>query len=127
MGEVIWIAILNDGTIVYQDDHRPDSSPASAWLRLKNYCLETNKYITNIKLRFRSHWEHCPPNKDGYMFIKSALGHLNSDITIGYYIIGYIENNKLYVEKYRVPELIKELEEERSINDYKDLIIWKEK
>lgn len=125
MGEVIWIAILNDNTVVYQDDYRPNISPDSAWLRLKEYCETENKYITCIKLRFRSHWETCPQNKTGYMFVKSALGQLNSDRTIGYYIVGYIENNRLFVEKYRVPELIKELEEERSIEDYQNLIIWK--
>ena len=124
MGETIWVATLNDNTIVYQDDYRPGAYPESAWLRLRQHCLDKNKYITNIYFKFRSHLEHIPSHKDGYLFLKGALAGFGGP-TLGYYIIGYIDNNKLYVDKYKVPELLKEYSEERNIDDYKDLIITK--
>ena len=34
----MWIAKLSNGETIYQDDGRPEVEPASAWLRLKDYC-----------------------------------------------------------------------------------------
>lgn len=119
--EVIWIATLNNGLIVYQDDNRPNYE--SAWLRLQKYCKENNLKITHIRCRFRSHWEHIPSNKDGYVFCKSALGDLSSGITIGYYNFGYLENGHFIFQKWRIPELLLDTTEERNLDDYQHLLI----
>ena len=122
-GDPMWVVTLSNGLTVYNDDGRTDVEPASAWLRLQEYCRKNDLTIQTFRLRFRSHWEHAPANKDGYIFCYSALGSLFSDHTIGFYIIGYLENGKLIVQKWRVPELILDSTEERNLEDYRNLLI----
>lgn len=116
-GNVIWIATLNDDTIVYDDT---DREPVNAWLRLREYCLTENKQIKALKLRFRSHYESVP-NGSGYVFVKSILGHLVGP-QIAYNIVG-VQQDTFRVYKFRVPELILELTEERDIESYRNLLI----
>lgn len=99
-----WIAYLDDGTKVYQDDGRPlETEPA--WLRLKTYCQVNKRYIKQLILQFRDHFEPLPPNKDGYMF-KFGAGATWGGPTYQQYIVGYIEDGRLYKFVYNIPELI---------------------
>lgn len=125
MGETRWVVRLNDDTEVFMDDNRVGINPPQAWLRLKKYCEENNKWIEKIHLQFRSHCEAIPSGKDGYMFCRCARGYFNSESTVHYFLIGYLEKGKLIMERWMAPELIRENVEERDINNYKDLIIFK--
>ena len=73
-----WIVELDDGTMVYQDDERPNVWHHSAWYRLRDYIHHTEHQIVKMHLRFRSHWESLPANKDGYFFCKVARGYYGS-------------------------------------------------
>lgn len=109
-----WIAYLDDGTKVYQDDGRPLETDQDenwkdvtipAWLRLKTYCKINNRYIKQLILQFRDHFEPLPPNKDGYMF-KFGAGAVWGGPTHQQYVVGYVENGRLYKFVYNIPELI---------------------
>lgn len=122
----IWIAKLNNGETVYQDDDRPGFEPSS-WHRLRNYCYDNGLYIKNISLKFRSHTENVGYSPDGYFFIKSLLGSLSDERqkTFHYYKFGTILNKKISVQKWSVPELILSGTQERVIdNNSQKCIIW---
>lgn len=118
-GHPMWGCVLTNGLHVYDDDGRYPTSP---WLRLRDYCLSNRLKIESIYLRFRSHYEHLP-KAESYCFIKSALGQWGSTQTIHYYNIGLCNQNQLMMYKYKVPELILDSKELRSIDLYKDLLI----
>jgi|TARA_R100001163_G_scaffold61502_1_gene51554 hypothetical protein len=109
----IWIATLSNDEVIYQDDGRPDVEPASAWLRMKQYCEENDLHITNMKVRNRSHIEDAGSNYDGYFFCKGAGALMFGDFTVHTFNIGVLENGKLRVRTWRLPELIPERFEER--------------
>ena len=109
----VWTCTLSDGTQAYQDDGRPDIKPKSAWLRMKQYCEQNNLYIESIKVRNRSHAEDVGSGHDGYFFCKGAGALLFQDLTVHTFNIGHIENGKLYVRTWRLPELVAERFEER--------------
>ena len=70
----VWIAHLDNGLKVYQDDDRPGLTERVAWLRLKQYIHDNHCNITGLFLRFRSHeLQVVPQNKDGYFFFKDVL------------------------------------------------------
>lgn len=121
----LWVATLSNGETVYQDDGRPNIKPASAWIRLKAYCEINDLYITNIKVRNRSHIEDIGSNYDGYFFCKGAGGVMFGDMTIHTFIIGTLTGEKLSVRKWRLPELIAEGVEERDPYDLPECIIAK--
>lgn len=109
----IWIAKLSNGETVYQDDGRPNVQPESAWLRMKQYCEENDLYIESIQVRNRSHVEDVGVGHDGYFFCKGAGALLFQDLTIHTFNIGHLEDEKLHVRIWRLPELIPERFEER--------------
>ena len=113
----IWIAELSNGETVYQDDGRPNAEPESGWLRMKQYCEENNLHIESMKVRNRSHVEDIGSGYDGYFFCKGAGALLFQDLTVHTFNIGHVENGKLYVRTWRLPELIPERFEERSLYD----------
>lgn len=119
--QTLWIATLNDGTTVYQDDGR---HILSAWSRLKEYCEENNVYITGLKIKFRDHVEHLPSNKDGYYFIKCSECYMGSKPTHNY-VVGYIESGQIITIKYRVPEILKMDDGVRDIEKNSNLLIRK--
>jgi len=106
-GQTLWIATLDDGTTVYQDDDRDGISPPSAWLRLREHCRVNSRHIVRLFLRFRSHVEHLPENADGYFFCKAALGVFGNDHTQHFYVVGSLKNGILTVDKWKIPELIR--------------------
>lgn len=121
--ETRWIATLSNGESVIQDDYRPGVFPESAWLRLKKYCEDNNVFVTNLNLQFRSHIECAANNCDGIYFCRAILASMFNQQT-PMYNVGVIRNNKVFLTKWRTPELIVVGNEEREIEDCKDLIIW---
>jgi hypothetical protein len=101
----IWFVKLSNGETIYQDDGRPDTEPASAWLRLKKYCADRNLHIKEMCVQYRSHIEHIPQNCDGYYFCKGASGFLFSEETMHSFVVGTLSGNSLSVRHWKVPEL----------------------
>jgi hypothetical protein len=103
-----WRAQLSDGTVVIMDDNRPGVQPASAWLRLARHVQEHNLAICRLWLQFRTHVEQdiLPANAEGYYFCKSALGFLTLKDTLHFFLVGYLTNGKIMVQKWCVPELL---------------------
>lgn len=106
-----WEVILDDGTKVYQDD----GPGLSAWERLKKYCKLNNRSISSMKIGFRDNVISLPENKDGYFFRKMARGYFGGGTSL-FFLVGYIENDRTVVKKYRVPEMIMEEESYREID-----------
>ncbi len=103
-----WLARLASGPTVIQDDGRPGIEPHSAWLRLGKHCQETGDRIVEFWLRFRTHTvrDIMPLNADGYFFAKQAARslHVRTD-TLEFLLVGYLQNETLRVQRWKVPEL----------------------
>ena len=121
-----WIATLSNGDTVYQDDGRPEVEPESAWARLKIYCEENSLHITNIKVKNRSHLEDVGSDYDGYFFCKGVGAVMFGYFTLHTFNIVIIENGKLRVRTWRLPELIPERFEDRELEGSHEFIIAKE-
>lgn len=109
-----WQVTLNDNTTVFQDDGRPNATPHSAWIRLRNHCYNNSLYIVKMKFGFRSNMKSLPSNMEGYFFSKGAMGMFGLSKTIHLFLVGYIKNDKLIVEKWKAPEMIKQDTENRN-------------
>lgn len=104
--QVRWLAHLSNGQTIIQDDNRPGVDPPQAWIRLGQYCKQERVNIVNLSLQFRSHHESpLPANADGYYFINKAVS-VNYGPTIGFYIIGYLKDEQIRVQQWRIPELV---------------------
>lgn len=110
-----WEATLNNGEVVLQDDGRPHVDEHSAWIRLKQYCDYHKLYITKMRFGFMSNMKRLPENMDGYYFAKGARGAFGMSKTIHLFFVGYIKNDELFVECWKVPEMLKETVEKRDI------------
>jgi|TARA_R110000751_G_scaffold276860_3_gene378078 hypothetical protein len=121
----IWIATLSNGETIYQDDDRPNIEPASAWVRLKQYCEENSFHITNLKVRNRTHIEEVGSGHDGYFFCKGAGALMFSDFVVHTYNIGVLKGDKLKVQIWRLPELLPERFEERDPYQSPECLITK--
>ena len=110
-GNAIWVVKLNDGTLVYQDDHT-EQQP-SAWERLWQHCAENNLYIVDMYVKFRSNVHHLQSNQHGYFFSKCATGHFGNNKTFHSFVVGTLLSGRLRVCKLSIPELLVEWEEER--------------
>ncbi len=112
-----WVAWLNSGLVVYQDDYRPNIEPPSAWARLYNHCKETGDYIINMQIKFRSNVKSLPANADGYYFSKGARGSFGQPKTHQLFFVGTVQHDVLNVTCWKVPEMLEEKTEERNINE----------
>ena len=124
-GSTRWLVELNDGTLCYQDDGRPDCPEISGWERLRNYCKVEGKHIIAMYLQFRRETTPLPKDKDGYYFCNAVLSWINSGITYHYYVVGYVENNKIIAKKYKIPELELVEEDIREIREDDICLIMK--
>ena len=109
-----WEVWLNSEVPVYQDDGRPGLI-YSAWERLYNHCLDTNDYIVEMKIRFRSNQHMLPSNMNGYYFAKGARGSFGTSDTTQLFFVGTL-SDKLRVQCWKVPEMILQKTEERSLD-----------
>lgn len=117
-----WIVTLDDSTVVYQDDvGQGDLRPGTdltSWERLINYCKNNNNYIVGMQLKFRSHMENMPSNAEGYFFRRTILGGIGVMRTFRvipdtfFYLVGTLKDGQVTIQKWRVPELVLNTEEE---------------
>lgn len=103
----LWRAELSDGSVVCMDDHRPGVQPHSAWVRLAEHVGRTGLRIRRLWLQFRSNHKRdiLPADADGYFFCKSALGSWGNPETFSFYLVGYLQSEKLVVQRWSVPDL----------------------
>lgn len=106
-----WMVTLNNGQDVYQDDGRYE--PFNSWTRLYYYCLNNNLYITNMQIGFRNNIKQLKPNKDGYYFCNIARGVFGIKKTFQLFLVGFLENEKLFLTKWKVPEMLMDTTEIR--------------
>ena len=108
-----WVVVLSNGESVFQDDGRPGVEPRSAWERLHNYCKDNNLHIQSMSIMFRSNRQALPSNMDGYYFSKGSRGAFGFPKTMQLFFVGILNNGKLEVSCWKVPEMVKEKTEER--------------
>ena len=111
-----WIVTLEDGTIIHQDDNRPEVLVHhSAWVRLGLYMQASGLAIKSWKLQFRkSNIVHLPLGV-GHVYSRGALGVMsmgttNADrTTTHYHIVGTINKKDQEVINriwYHSPSLV---------------------
>ena len=113
--QTLWIVELSDGTEVNQDDGREGADPPSAWERLGNYCRERELHITSMRFQNGTHVETVGSDADGFYFRMTAGGVLFSDTTFHGCVAGTLNEGKLVVSHWSVPDLLKEWSEERTV------------
>lgn len=113
--EILWCAVLNDGTEVYSDYYIDDLPPP--WIRLKEYCEKEKKYIKTIKcIMFGADpfiMFHDESGLDGIFVVRG----MSKDIVINddgidnglaykHLIVGLLEDNMtdIHVKKFSWPE-----------------------
>lgn len=115
-----WEAYLFNGLRVYQDDGRPGTNK-SAWERLRDYCLQEQVGIKEMKIAFRDNSISLPSNKSAYYFRNRLECMLKSEKQFKFFIVGYKDkmNSKINCKVYSVPDLILRETEERDfdVND----------
>ncbi len=121
----MWVVKLSNGETVYQDDDRPEREPQSAWARLKIYCEENGIHITNMKIKNRSNVQDVGSDFDGYFFCKCAGAYMFGDNTIHSFVVGGLNDGKLRVRKWVMPEMTPERFEDRDIKKSQECLIVK--
>jgi len=112
-----WVVWLNSGLVVFQDDGRPGVAPLSAWERLYDYCQTHNDYIVKMNIRFRSNVHTLPSDAEGYYFSKGVRGSFGMPITHQLFFVGALQNDRLKVTCWKVPEMLEEKTETRNPNE----------
>lgn len=104
----IWIADLNDGTSVFQDDFRPGCKEHSAWIRLQKYLTDGKLSIVRLKLKFWSNVIFTQENKKGYYFSKGCSAFMNDNKSYESYNVGFLTDDKqcIIVQEYVLPALL---------------------
>jgi hypothetical protein len=119
-GHARWVARLSNGLSIYQDDFRQyeqftDERNYSTWTRLRDYCLKEKVSVTALKAQFRSNVHWLVENAEGYYFCKAAMGMFGNDDTWHYFVVGTVNNGKLITKRFKTPEMISDVEDEREI------------
>lgn len=106
-----WVVVLSNGEEYHQDDGRPGTDEP-AWKRLAKYCRENGVHVTDIYLRFRSHIERKTEyrNAEAYWFrfgiTASVKPNKKGKQSFNTILIGVVRDGKMYVDNWRIPELI---------------------
>ncbi len=107
LSEARWEAMLTNGETIIQDDDRPGVTPNSAWERLGQYVQTTGLKIASVKLAFRDNVVRpVPNNAEGYFFCKALGSFLEDQRSYGYFLLGYLQEGKVKLQRWSVPELV---------------------
>jgi hypothetical protein len=122
-GVTLWRVQLSDGRIIVQDDGRPGEQEPSAWLRLSSYLKDNPFSIERFWLQFRSHHllDILPLRAPGYFFSKGLAANLSGSM-VSFYQLGFIQEDRLMVGRWVVPDLVFLGWESRPIPE--DYMIW---
>ena len=115
----MWIAKLSNGETIYQDDGRPEVEPASAWLRLKDYCDQEKIHVKSLLLKNKSNQIVAveDDDNDGIFLTKAAGAFLFGDETLQFFNVGVIKDGKAYLTKWKMPDMTKDVQEQREPKD----------
>jgi hypothetical protein len=117
--KTIWVATLEDGTMVFQDDGRPGVSEPNAWVRLGEYVAISKNRIRRIGLRFRSHVIELP-KLTAYYFTSGVTSVAGTGVTtLSANLGGMYGDGKIHVTWYRCPEIIPIKEIVKDMSDIK--------
>lgn len=108
-----WEAVLDDDTKVYQDDYLNHSK--SSWERLGEYCKKNNRRIKYFRCGFRDNVITLPENKSGYFFKRMVRGYFGGT-TRNFFLVGYVQDGIIIINKYSVPEFILDEETTRELD-----------
>lgn len=102
---VLWRARLNDDRVIYQYDIEDEPS---SWLKLKRYLdVNRDKYIVDLYLMFRDHYEFIGSDARFFFFSYKLLGHVISGYHQGFYIGGCGNDvERIHCKHFVVPELL---------------------
>lgn len=111
----MWIATLNDGTVVYQQDNHADYEFENSWLGLKKYCNNNKLSVINVKLRFRDNIITILSDSNltfgGFYLTRGVVREISADsieryfITIARYVDKVEDDQSLLGCSYSIPEL----------------------
>jgi hypothetical protein len=103
-----WVVRLSNDEVVYEDDGRPGVEPASAWIRLGQYCREANLRVVQMWLQFRSsRIEVTPADAPGYYLAKSVFAVWGDGRSYESYVVGTLrEDGLVATTRWRTPELV---------------------
>lgn len=106
-GMALWRAELSDGRVIVQDDGRPGQEPPQAWYRLGDELVKQDLRLVRFWLQFRTNHKRgiLPRDAEGYFFRKSAIAQLNTKEVRYSYLIGHLQNGKVMVQRWSVPDL----------------------
>lgn len=123
--KVIWVATLTDGTLVAQDDYRPEADPPKAWDRLRLYLkknADKKLGISHFYVRYMDNvidvWPH---NAAGY-FYREAHGGIVGASSWDMVSFGYVLDGVVYSRKYKKPELIYMENDCRPLSEVEDSV-----
>lgn len=116
----IWSVLLSNNEIIYSDDLYINED--SDWIRLKKYCESNKLYIKLLKLQFRDRTIHIKESSK-YFFRRMQFCSLSNGSNKSYFIVGYKDNNGIYISKYMIPELEIWESEYRNENDCQESLI----
>jgi hypothetical protein len=115
--------------MVYCDDGRYGELDR-AWDRLRKYLDNSTLLIEKLFIKFRSHTELVAQRDErttGWYFGRAAGCWIGCPTTT-YMIVGTVQQlddgEVAKTTKWRVPEILKDVEEDRVPSDYLDNIIW---
>lgn len=101
-GATLWVARLSDGSLIYQDDGRPDTT-ASSWFRLRETLRGRTLKGLGIRFRKREIWtfseawlEEVRPR--GVFFARKMEGFIGASMR-KVYVLGWVVGEKIYCEE----------------------------
>lgn len=109
--EAIWVAELDNGEIIYQDDYRPEFDQQDvtnkAWNRLKRYCLSKNLKIVDMYLKFWDNEVRPLPRNCSCYYFKRRFGGVAGGFQQKYMILGFYQEDldRFKIFCYTIPEL----------------------
>lgn len=115
---VRWVAGLQSGHEVFQDDGRPGEA-VPAWERLRSYVAESRDFIVVLRLQFRDNIVWLPPRAAAYYLSRGSWGVLAPELLRGsFYVAGVLVRPGIVeVGRYDIPELTCSGHEERVAAD----------
>ena len=121
----IWVAELNSGQMVFQDDYRPGVSEHSAWIRLGKYVKETGDFIARLRIQFCSNMVWVEQSDLGYYFSKGCGVFLaQSQVSIDFYSVGHmVSEDIIIVKQFKTPEMLYMTDVRRTVEESGDRLI----
>ena len=120
--DAIWIkAKLDNGSEFYMDKHQ-------GWRDLKKYCSETDSFLEELQLQFRSHEVTIDIDEaEGVYLVRSVLGKMGGP-TRDFFTVGILKGEEVRKTMWCIPELVIEESYTDNIDScFEEALIYNEK